>query len=1239
MLALICFSPSLKLLANGGMDASSVLESMEMRDVSESGSFVKGRPILPVYKQLLLVVYDPSDITPRAASVSGKGRKPPISLSLNKRVDPNGTSWTEIMLCVANFRLNIGSIFFRLPAFFIPPKTDEAAEIAAVMEDLSSASSSLDTSMMKVAAPVQKVVVRAPSYLTARIIVQNPIIQLVQDPTAEVSEALLLTFGLSSEVLFSDNTRHSVLSADFQLTDFQTFSTLLDSRKVGFVQLSDDTSVSGVILAPFSVNGKVRLTTPHDAVTALTILDPLEEPTQSLSLPTLNADVNIEPILVRISYKTYRLALRTLDALMHATNEEDQKKLEAMEKQALLDVERAAAIATESSLPAGDLPRVSLVEQRRARPGKCDGENGVVDGAMPLGAGLSNEELDVRAAPNAFNRLFNAENVRVQLRQAHVSLINDRYGFDVPIARFQIDGVNMELHGYAHHRALHAELSLSAEYYNQNLVVFEPMLEPYDLQLQLVQNFILSSTTFNRTLDANATAQQLQGGSASASSSAGSFSSSTSGSMDRMNDMNNFAHSGVMVSTQLTVSSPKALAFNVSQTMYRGLGELLKLFTVDQQTLHSDAAAGAAKAQRPLLRVVSGLQNTVAPSPSSATSSLIAVDTAVFFPFRFENYTEFPITVARQRAGDSGSRKPSSERLALETDVGPTLHLDPYTICSFDFPPSMHVTEYGLSVKVNREGAHPDVSFETALRSMQTQTWTLPVSGGDGKRTARMLFEVRVHEGVKVCRLRGVAGVRNSTVFPLEMRSADASSQQADHTWPILQPGQTLYLPVQGTDDSGDFRLQMRPHAASNSRSMITSEFAFGPPVLIKQTISRQHQFFSAIHTPSQGGSAVAVSACGDHSQPHSMSHLMGSSSNFTCSFSILHSWEHSDFVSVDTERQGLAGERNGKLFTAQIYEVGPAVLIQNLMAADLEVRLAEKKQQTQFVHWSAEVRTGDAHPVHLVMSKQQMYLQMRIPSLLTAWSDLLALPMAPAEGTSKAVYPLLVRDDPGRELQVHVEVHLSGTMRLTLYTPYWVYDYTDLGLILSADSESTVPLGHLKELKRKLATDVRSPVMFNFPPGWAGKKDVRLTTLFNVESAKTFPEIQWSEPISIDKPGLNISTTIPGALQKLPDEDVAWLRSLSDIGAEVTQSSDPKWHRTKQIKLNPHFVFINRLNVDLECTQRVSQNKELVHKVGNEREEEAESVVLRQLVSLTSYSLLPSWLIYSVRELFLRIS
>jgi hypothetical protein len=127
--------------------------------------------------------------------------------------------------------------------------------------------------------------------------------------------------------------------------------------------------------------------------------------------------------------------------------------------------------------------------------------------------------------------------------------------------------------------------------------------------------------------------------------------------------------------------------------------------------------------------------------------------------------------------------------------------------------------------------------------------------------------------------------------------------------------------------------------------------------------------------------------------------------------------------------------------------------------------------------------------------------------------------------------------------------------------------------------------------------SDTRTPLMFNFPNGYQSKTmDVAMTTLHGVENARGWADVSWSKPVLIDKLGLSVTTTIPGARTKLAPTDVeATLRNLTDVGVKVEQAYG-KYHRTKLVYLTPHFIFISKLDADLELMQRISNNPALVH-------------------------------------------
>jgi len=575
------------------------------------------------------------------------------------------------------------------------------------------------------------------------------------------------------------------------------------------------------------------------------------------------------------------------------------------------------------------------------------------------------------------------------------------------------------------------------------------------------------------------------------------------------------------------------------------------------------------------------------------------IKSQAFHRFKFANATEFAVTIttvdysAEGRMNKQQAAAPAAAAAAAASiESGESMQLPAFSALPFDFPSSIPVHEYALRVRVDRAG-YPPMSFVAGMRAMSNETFLLPM-GKDGT-TARLVWEITVQDGIKCCRLRGVIGLRNSTVFDLELQATGASEGPVPQ-FPVLPPGETHWLPVTPLHQSGGFLLSMRPRPQASSTAAATSDFVWSSPFVLLPDYSRQIQFTSCAR---QAGAASAstVSVSSDQS-PVTLASVCGSTqTDFAASVSVAHSFAHGDHTL--TRKQELllddSGFMSGRAFTAQVYDIGPLLLLQNLLAADIEFRVTERGG---IVHWSSIIKRGASQPVHLLLNTKQTYIQTRIPSLQTGWSEPAELPTAPLQGAKPVPQVLSVSDASHRELRVQLEIHLSGVTRIVLYVPFWIEDLTQCGLIVSSDGKQTVPLGPLEQFRASTRAEVRTPVMFNFPESYpAGKaKEIRLSTLDGVTKAGEWRDVRWSEPIAIDALGLESTATIAGPPQMLPGESEAWLRSLSDIGVEVVQASG-KWRRTKLVRLSPHFLFTNDLPCDLELTQRISTNPSLVHK------------------------------------------
>lgn len=1211
-------SGKIDMFADGGLDLNGSCAKLALRDVSESGAMFNGGHVLPAYREILQLVHDNRASKQSEAAADTTAQEQPLSLHLHMSVDESGASWIVTSVSLAHFRFHLAPILLRLPAFFASlPATADDEEQERMQEAMMVQRAQIAGSKRK---PVQTTKYVPPSYIVLKLSLASPILQVVQDPTSSVSDAMLMSFGLTSDVLMSVIDGETVISAAARVMAFKSFSTRLDVNQLGQVQVSYDPAITTIIMQPCDIKTTIGLTFPRHTITADELLEKDVDITKPLPLPTLRAHIATQPVRLRLSYRTYRLALRTMDALVAATSE--------TESDVKVQIPQASAISSSSTRPSSSTAtraksptssrsmRISADSESASRPvGQEKGDTSNEERESPLFADLyaaEEEDVDSKSGASAVEvALFNAEEITMEVEEVHVSVLNDAAGLTIPIARLHLSPLNVHIHGYAHQRAIRANMKMNIDYYNQGLVAWEPVLEPWQCEARIIQSYILSTAAFNMSLQQHSGKGGMDSGRTTRSPSVEDVADPSSIASDLPSSMDDDSYlsrySGNLLTHSLSISSSTPLNLNLSHAMYSGVNEALCIFTeVEQRHKHAlasgmneDAMVGLDFSRASLHVLRDGnrgemKQGGMKPHDGAVDNrTLAAVESNEYdMPYRFDNFTELSCQLNLVRQHNRGMAAKQAEAQPPPSAEGTVpLTVDAYTSLRFAFPASIPATEHGLSMRLHASG-YGTLGFSVPLNANSTHSFLLPLTI-DGSRNARVIFEVRTHAGTKVIRLRGVIGIKNKTGCALEMRAmgaglSDSNVAPSSLRFPVLQPGDEYFMPLMPTHESGGFLVTVRPRAQAGT----PSAFSWSSPLILMPEYSEQNQFIGCTSTNADAGS---TSSTVDEHAP-----VIGKNGEFNCSVSIHHIWstELQDSTStLPASKRGGESAAADRSLTGQVYVVGASMTIENLTAEACEIKLIEKDVDDNIiVHWSNLMSRGDRQPLHIQFHRLPAYMQLRMPALECVWSGLLALPQLPPEGSFSATYPLVVRDESSREIVLHVEVSIKTTTTIVIYAPFWVYDLTGLGLILSCDRKQTVPLGSVDAFRQRLQTDARPPLMYNFPLGHhSEKKSVCLTTLSSVEHARSWTDVQWSSPITVDKPGLSVTTTILGEKQARLRPNEQPIRPLHDIGVSVTTASG-RFRRTKCIYLTPHFLVINHLSCDVEFMQRVSGNPQLVH-------------------------------------------
>ena len=966
-----------------------------------------------------------------------------------------------------------------------------------------------------------------PSSLSLRLRMARPTFQLVADPTIPFSPALLFswTAAVALERSVEGGRERLKVSGGLQRVTCHVTELSADDEEV--VGGPEGQREAALVLAPFDATVDVtRFSSPS-------------------SLPRRAVLLTVEPILLRLSYSSYRLVSSTLSGFLR------QRR----------PGHRGAAL------------------QLSTRPVPSpDEEDG--DDVSAADAVLDEFAVTEVASDEATQQvpLFAEDDVRLRLQSVQVLLINDCVTSDLPLARLMLDGASAELHSFSHHRNVRGRLQLSVDVFDEALVSWLPLLEPYRVNGALSSSLALQS----QAAAPSAFSPVVDGG--------GSGGALVRGSLTHW----------------LQVTSPQALNVNVSHAMVLSALDALHLFTAStardrSAQLSTSGVASSSQPNTPLSSSSSSssLLSTGGGTPTSTSrrASSFSPDT---LPFRIDNHTEFELQchgLYSRREAAPGAPTSSSAASAASQEFGPWA-VAAHSSLPFSFPSDASPLNQSLLVEFSSPATSPSAPapFTSLTAPFSRSGVTTHRMPGRGASSVVVVTEVFIAGGVKVCRVRSRVGLCNRTEVAFEFR-ADASTRG----WPTLRPHSTFFLPLLLPPSTS--HVQLRPQVGG---------FDFCAPLpltgeVAEETVSR----LTCARSSSSGlpsTSAASLSFSGDF---HSV----------LCGLSLqgplrLHGPVEEEVARSRAKKAGAKGWRlfgeeaeqdeeataatpqssAGSVVHSTVFTLRPPCVVENLLPLAAELRCVERsKERADQIRLQQPLDKGGRLALFAPSAASLSSLCFRLPGLQQSqWSASLPL-LGDRDSIERALQSstvnVLLKDDDKRELVVHASYALQqGCVVVSLYVPYWLFDETGLGLVPSADRTQLVPMGGWEELQVSMLRDERAPLLFNFPPSMlslpAEQKTVALTTfahLFSSSSSSQSPAAagasKWSRDFNVDTVGFRFSASIPGV------READGGQSLCEVGVSIQQGSG-RFRRTKMVVCTPRLMLVNSLPCDAEVRQ-----------------------------------------------------
>ena len=1159
-LAIRSVSASLALHPDGSLQAEAAVEAVSAIDRSVEGATVSGRAVLEQRKRILSIE------APTAASASAASPDPPLRLSVVRTVDAsNGAQRSAVDVRLASLRFSMAAVLLRLGSFLptaaaAPPPAVPIAALAALpggggAEELEErgGEEELDFSLLSQAeedgpdsasAAPPTPPPAPPSSLSLHVRMARPTFALVADPTASVSPAVLLTWSASLDVERTREDGRERLTVSGALQRVSCVVTELDADNAEWRSdaAAEDSGgrEAAVILPPFNAAVEAALfVEPRHSTSA--------SPSSAVELPALPrrfARVTVEPIVLRLSYSSYRLLSSTVSAL-------------------LLQQPRA--------FPA---PPSSSLQSAAVAGSEADADSGA--------ALLDEFALTDTAGSEASQPLplFSEDDVTVSVQSVHALLINDCLTSELPFARLSLDRVSGEVHAFAHHRHVRGSARLCCELWDHATATWAPLLEPYTLNAALSSSIALA-------LHPPPPAAEAQPQQHSAHEEKAAAALTVRGSLSHW----------------LQVTSAQPLNVNLSHSMVLGALDAAALLTQAQRRDQVTPAPPPARAPQDGGRsdaagdVATALKGTASsPAPSTGATEVNAVQD--FLPFLLENCTEFAMRchgLYSRREQSTAPPQPSSASAsaAASTEFG-SWSVAPQSSLPFAFPEDASPVNQSLLIEIAAPAPLAFPALTVPFTRTSVECHRMP---GRGPSAVVVVAEVYIREGIKVCRVRGRVGVSNRTSLTFEWSAAERGAG-----WPSLQPHSTFFFPL--TAPLATARLALRPaYGGFEYCAPLTLQGA-----LAEETVSR----FTCARSGLATSSTPALSFSGDfHAVLCGRSLMDGLGMHGPVEDEVRRgrsaaARKRAQHDSDDDGDERGDGDSSGKFDARRVhstvYSLRPPVVVENLLPRPVELRCLERsKERGDVVCAQHALAQGRRVALFGASASAASSLSFRLPALRQSqWST--ALPLlgdrdAIERALQSATLHVSVKDDDKRELVVDAQYALQqGCVVLSLYVPYWLFDETDLGLLLSADRQRTVPLGRWEEFQRAMLSDERSAQPFSFPAAMqsrpAEERSVQLTTAAHFAGGQQgLPTAargsgdggasppQWSAPFSIDAVGFRFSASIPGL------RGADGLQPMHEVGISIQQGGG-LFRRTRMVVCSPRLVLVNQLTVDVEARQ-----------------------------------------------------
>ncbi len=343
--------------------------------------------------------------------------------------------------------------------------------------------------------------------------VRKPLLQIVADPTSEHSSCATLTFNLDFYMIKLPYQ----LTIDIGISDLTIYHTKSMTRyRVNSVtekgMFEKSTADSRAILSPMTLSLMYSMNPPTTNKFAKMIYQTFGDGMKAEAAPEdffpsnpwseMLIDILIDIMEVKFSYVDYQLIMDAWPLIMPPwmqaqaakTDPKSPKPEDAKEDKKKKAVRHSILRTRKSSVFGGLAYGSGYNDKKEEDEDEEEEEEDVDEEEVRPTAAVQMSDAE-RALPPSFGEQF----IHVAINKLSIDLLNDAMHAVIPVVHMETKSLIFDLQSYRQFRSINLKLDLRANYYNDRLVRWEPMLEPWN-----------GTLTFNSSYDAQAYMEAFQ---------------------------------------------------------------------------------------------------------------------------------------------------------------------------------------------------------------------------------------------------------------------------------------------------------------------------------------------------------------------------------------------------------------------------------------------------------------------------------------------------------------------------------------------------------------------------------------------------------------------------------------------------------------------------------------------------------------------------------------------------------